>query len=130
MILLIAAYPATLLPSSVFGLTSTASAIVFSPAVGTWFDITPRLKSVRYAIFAQRVAVSVGCICLWAMVSRSLGNAKNGLFAIVILLGCAARLAFVGKSVGIERDWAIVISQSQGIDLNSNALKNVCLIWI
>jgi iron-regulated transporter 1 len=38
-------------------------------------------------------------------------------FAIVILLGCIARIAFVGKTVGIERDW-IVISQSRGIDLN------------
>src|SRR5439155_11965806 len=56
-ILLIAAYPVTLLPSSVFGLTSTASAIIFSPTVGRWFDSTPRLKSVRIAIFTQRVSV-------------------------------------------------------------------------
>ena len=118
-ILLISAYPLTLLPSSVFGLSSTASAIVFSPAVGRGFDMTRRLKTVRYAIFAQRVAVSTGCICLWAMVSQSLGSAKNGLFAVVILLGCVARVAFVGKTVGIERDWAVVISQSRGIDLNS-----------
>ena len=80
--------------------------------------MTPRLESVKYAVFAQRVGVSAGCVCLWAMVSQSLGNAKDGLFAVVILLGCIARLAFVGKTVGIERDWAIVISQSQGIDLN------------
>ena len=105
-ILLIAAYPLTLLPSSIFGLTSTASAIVFSPAVGRWFDGTPRLKSVRVAVLAQRVAVAAGCICLWVMVSRTLGKeVKNGLFAVVILLGCIARLAFVGKTVGIERDW-------------------------
>ena len=119
-ILLISAYPQTLLPSSVFGLASTASAIIFSPTVGRWFDMTPRLKSVRYAIFAQRLGVSAGCVSLWAMVSLSLGNTKNGLFAVVILLGCVARLAFVGKTVGIERDWAIVISQSRGIDLNSD----------
>lgn len=110
-ILLIAAYPMTLLPSSVFGLSSTASAIVFSPTVGRWFDGTSRLKSVRMAIFAQRVAVAVGCICLWVMVSHTLGReVKNGLFAVVILLGCIARLAFVGKTVGIERDWVASIS--------------------
>jgi len=81
--------------------------------------MTSRLKSVRYAIFTQRLGVSAGCICLWAMVSQSLGNVKNGLFAAVILLGCIAKVAFVGKTVGIERDWVIVISQSRGIDLNS-----------
>jgi len=120
-ILLISAYPQTLQPSSIFGLASTAVAIVFSPAVGRWFDMTPRLKSVRYAIFTQRVGVSAGCVCLWAMVSQSLGSAKDGLFAVVILLGCIARLAFVGKTVGIERDWAIVISKSRGIDLSSTS---------
>lgn len=105
-ILLIAAYPQTLLPSSVFGLVSTAAAIVFSPAVGRWFDNTPRLRSVRTAVFAQRIAVGAGCICLWAMVSQGLGEApKDGLFATVIILGCVAKLAFVGKTVGIERDW-------------------------
>jgi solute carrier family 40 (iron-regulated transporter), member 1 len=105
-ILLIAAYPLTLLPSSVFGLASTASAIIFSPAVGRWFDTTARLKSVRLAIFVQRVTVGVGCVCLWVMVSHMLGSElKHGLFAVVILLGCIARLAFVGKTVGIERDW-------------------------
>jgi len=105
-ILLISAYPQTLLPSSVFGLTSTAAAIVFSPAVGRWFDNTPRLRSVRTAVFAQRIAVGAGCICLWAMVSQGLGTSpKDGLFATVIILGCVAKLAFVGKTVGIERDW-------------------------
>lgn len=122
-ILLISAYPQTLLPSSVFGLASTASAIIFSPAVGRWFDMTSRLKSVRYAVFAQRLGVCAGCVCLWTMVSHSLGNTKNGLFAVVILLGCVARLAFVGKTAGIERDWAIVISQSRDIDLNSEPLS-------
>ena len=74
--------------------------------MGRWFDNTARLKSVQVAIFAQRVAVGIGCACLWVMVSQSLGSRlKNGLFAIVILLGCIARLAFVGKTVGIERDW-------------------------
>jgi solute carrier family 40 (iron-regulated transporter), member 1 len=105
-ILLVAAFPSTLLPSSVFGLTSTAAAIVFSPSVGRWFDNTARLKSVRYAIFAQRVAVGAGCICLWIMVARGLETrAKDGFFVGVVLLGCIAKLAFVGKTVGIERDW-------------------------
>ena len=105
-IFLVAAYPATLRPSSIFGLASTASAIVFGPSIGHWFDITPRLKSVRCAIFAQRFVVSGGCVCLWAMITQNLRtNAKDGLFAVAIVLGCIGKLAFVGKTVGIERDW-------------------------
>jgi Ferroportin1 (FPN1) len=79
---------------------------VFSPTVGRWFDNTARLRSVRTAVFAQRIAVGAGCICLWAMVSRGLTkSSKDGLFATVIVLGCVTKLAFVGKTVGIERDW-------------------------
>lgn len=105
-ILLVAAFPDTLMPSSVFGLVTTASAIVFSPTVGRWFDSTARLKSVRLAIAAQRVTVAVGCFCLWIMTSENPETRlKDGLFALVIFLGCIAKLAFVGKTVSIERDW-------------------------
>src|ERR1700738_2750658 len=105
-ILLVAAYPQTLLPSSLFGLLSTGSAILFGPLIGRWFDMTARLKSVRFAIISQRLSVSAGCVCLWAMIAQALRTpAKDGLFAVVILLGCLTKLSFVGKTVGIERDW-------------------------
>jgi hypothetical protein len=43
------------------------------------------------------------------MVARGLDTgAKDGLFAAVIVLGCVAKLAFVGKTVGIERDWVLL----------------------
>ena len=106
-ILLIAAYPLTLLPSSVLGLATTSAAILFSPSVGRWFDKTSRLKSVRTAIFAQRLGVAAGCICLWAMVTQTF-DVKPGLFVVVIFLGCIAKLAFVGKTAGIERDWVVL----------------------
>ena len=105
-ILLIAAYPLTLLPSSVFGLTTTASAILLGPTVGRWFDATVRINGVRSAILSQRIGVGAGCICLWAMISRGLSShPKEVLFVLVIFLGCVARLAFVGKTAAIERDW-------------------------
>jgi solute carrier family 40 (iron-regulated transporter), member 1 len=108
-ILLISAYPQTLLPSSLFGLLTTASAILFGPAIGRSLDSTARLKSVRSAIFCQRISVSAGCICLWAMIVQTLTiRGKHGLFAVVILFGCVAKLAFVGKTACIERDWVFL----------------------
>lgn len=79
---------------------------MLSPAVGRWFDATSRLRSVRASIFMQRSGVAAGCMCLWIMISRTVdARLKHGLFAIAMLLGCIARLAFVGKTAGIERDW-------------------------
>ena len=106
MIFLIAAYPQTLQPSSIFGLVTTASAILFGPSVGRWFDGTDRLKAVRMAIFVQRVTVAIGCVLLWLMIIEDWSaRLKDGVFAVVNLLGCFARLAFVGKTASIERDW-------------------------
>ena len=94
------------MPSSVFGLVTTASAIVFSPTVGRWFDGNARLGSVRFAILTQRVTVAAGCFCLWIMTAWNPETSlKDGLFALIVFLGCIARLAFVGKTVSIERDW-------------------------
>jgi Ferroportin1 (FPN1) len=62
--------------------------------------------SVRAAILVQRIAVAVGCVLLWLMIWEDFGrDLKSGLFAIVNILGCFAKLAFVGKTVSIERDW-------------------------
>jgi solute carrier family 40 (iron-regulated transporter), member 1 len=105
-IFLIAAYPQTLIPSSIFGLVTTASAILFGPTVGRWFDAHERLMSVRVAILVQRITVAVGCILLWLMIWEDFGRGlKSGLFAIANVLGCFAKLAFVGKTASIERDW-------------------------
>jgi len=105
-IFLVAAYPQTVRPSSIFGLVTTASAILFGPSVGRWFDGTDRLKAVRLAIFVQRVTVAIGCVLLWLMILQDgATRLKDGVFAVVNLLGCFARLAFVGKTASIERDW-------------------------
>jgi len=105
-IFLIAAYPRTLQPSSIFGLVTTASAILFGPSVGRWFDSSERLEAVRAAILIQRVMVAIGCVLLWLMIWEDWGDGlKDGVFAVTNLLGCFARLAFVGKTASIERDW-------------------------
>jgi solute carrier family 40 (iron-regulated transporter), member 1 len=111
-IFLISAYPLTLLPSSVLGLATTGFAIAFGPTVGRWFDSSPRLSSVRFAIACQRLSVSIGCICLWVMLCGFGGRrVKDVLFAVVIILACLARGAFVGKTAGIERDWVPMSSK-------------------
>ena len=43
-------YPGTLLPVSIYAVVRSASAIVFSPKVGKYIDVTNRLKLVRISI--------------------------------------------------------------------------------
>lgn len=43
-------FPRTLLPMSIYALISTASAIIFGPAIGRVIDRRGRLLTVRYSI--------------------------------------------------------------------------------
>ncbi|KAK3806494.1 MAG: Ferroporti-1 [Linnemannia gamsii] len=37
-------------------------------------------------------------------------GAQNVFYAFIIVLGCTLKLAFIGNSIAIEKDWAIIIS--------------------
>ena len=100
-------FPHTLLPVSVYALARAISAIIFSPAVGSWVDKTNRLVVVRASIIGERFATAISCGVLlglkirggqWAAVDR-------GLFAIIVVLAAVEKLCAIMNSVSVTRDW-------------------------
>jgi iron-regulated transporter 1 len=58
------------------------------------------------------------------------GYVTYGLFTASVLLACIEKLAFVGNTVSVERDWIIVVSDSLAVDrqeLNS-AMRRIDLV--
>jgi iron-regulated transporter 1 len=58
------------------------------------------------------------------------GYVTYGLFIASVLLACTEKLAFVGNTVSVERDWIIVVSDSLAVDrqeLNS-AMRKIDLV--
>lgn len=100
-------FPLTLLPMSVYALARCGVAIVFSPAVGSRIDNSDRLAVVRASIVGQRLAVAASCGVLWVMEREQdmEAEAKQGLFALVVLLACVEKLCSVMNLVSVERDW-------------------------
>lgn len=130
-IYLVVLFTNTLLPASLYGFITTASAIVFSGSVGGLTDTfnTHRLRIVRTFIFSQKLLVSAsyGIFLVLFYNDNLRQGAENGgrgpnpdaprradvwsCFAAITILGCILILCNVGVSVSVERDWVTSIAK-------------------
>ncbi|KAF9159710.1 hypothetical protein DFQ26_006274 [Actinomortierella ambigua] len=106
-------YTSSLLQASAYGLTTTLMALILSNRIGNWINILSRLNTYRITLFAQKASIIVS-VLLFHFLDRNKGNAKGAVesitFAFIVILGCSLKLAFIGNSIAIERDWAMIIS--------------------
>lgn len=120
-----AAFPDTLLASSIRGLCNTLAALCLSPAIGGWIDRSPsRLRILLLTITANRLSVILGCLGWSVLVFAAsepfksaivqavylpkwltFDGIKPWLFALVIVLGICERLSGIGNMISMERDW-------------------------
>lgn len=122
-------FPGTLFYASIYALLRAGSATLFSARVGRYIDGTDRLISMRRAIILQRGAVGVSCLILLLLLrfpSRQVyedgdADGEGGLVRVVVFwiafplaigLACVEKLASIGNTVAIERDWVVVICDS------------------
>ncbi|KAJ9482693.1 hypothetical protein VN97_g10733 [Penicillium thymicola] len=105
-------FPGTLLYASIYALVRAFSAVALSSWLGAQVDRSDRLVAVRYSIVWQRVPVAVSCLCFVATVSTDSWAVTIALFVVQGLLACMEKLAATANTVAVERDWAIVISDS------------------
>jgi iron-regulated transporter 1 len=111
-------FPGTLLYASIYALLRAAFATLFSTRVGRYIDATNRLISIRHSILWQRGAVAVSCGLLLVLLHFSSSSSSQSQFSAVvfwvtfpasIFLACCEKLASIGNTVAIERDWVVVI---------------------
>ena len=114
-LLLAAIFLGDLLPMSLYALGRAASTILLAPTVGRYINTSERLQAIRRSILWQRSAVLVPC-ALFAILS----SFKSGfgvwirflLLGATTLLACVEKLYAVLNMVSVERDWVVVISNS------------------
>ncbi|KAJ5697526.1 hypothetical protein N7488_011210 [Penicillium malachiteum] len=105
-------FPGTLLYASIYALVRALSPILLSSWMGSRVDKSDRLVALRHSIVWQRVPVAASCLCLVAFQATKNESATSVLFVAVIFLACIEKLAATANTVAVERDWAIVISDS------------------
>ncbi|KAJ5782408.1 hypothetical protein N7457_004182 [Penicillium paradoxum] len=116
-------FPGTLLYASIYALVRAFSTVVLSSWLGAQVDRSDRLVALRHSIVWQRVPVAVSCLCFVATLSIESWPVTVLLFVIQGLLACIEKLAATANVVAVERDWAIVISDSINVprqDLNAS----------
>ncbi|KAF9124733.1 hypothetical protein BGW39_007938 [Mortierella sp. 14UC] len=108
-------YTASLLQSSIYGLTTTLSALLLSNQIGNWINILSRLNTYRFTLLTQKLSIIFSTVLFYYLANNnnddsSQQHSSNALYAVIILLGCTLKLAFIGNSIAIEKDWAVIIS--------------------
>ncbi|KXG47314.1 Major facilitator superfamily domain, general substrate transporter [Penicillium griseofulvum] len=96
-------FPGTLLYASIYALVRAFSAVALSSWLGAQVDRSDRLVAVRHSINSWTLTII--------------------LFVVQGLLACVEKLAATANTVAVERDWAIVISESINVprqDLNAS----------
>ncbi|KAF1971671.1 hypothetical protein BU23DRAFT_569829 [Bimuria novae-zelandiae CBS 107.79] len=122
-IFLAAIFPSTLFYASCYALFRSLTAFLLSSTIGHQVDSSERLSVVRHSIIWQRVSVAVSCGILLLLL-RSTENKWTTIawFSACVVLAGVEKLAFVGNTVAVERDWVVVVAKGLGVpreDLNS-----------
>ncbi|OIW33868.1 hypothetical protein CONLIGDRAFT_565360, partial [Coniochaeta ligniaria NRRL 30616] len=128
-LLFAAAYPDSLLPTSIRGVLTNGVTLLLSPAIGSWVDKNAsRFHTMKITIVVQRACIVAGCL-LWMLlfltprshavddsrpkqVLLKLGNylSKDVIIGILMLFGIFERMCAVGNNLVMERDWVPTIA--------------------
>ncbi|KAG9321869.1 hypothetical protein KVV02_002205 [Mortierella alpina] len=118
-------FTTSLLQSSLYGLITTLAALLLSNRIGNWINILSRLHTYRITLLTQKLSIVVSTL-LFYILDRS-PDKKTVLYACIIVLGCTLKLAFIGNSIAIEKDWAMVISDGH-IQLLLPTMRRIDLV--
>ncbi|EON69804.1 hypothetical protein W97_09067 [Coniosporium apollinis CBS 100218] len=117
-IFLAAIFPGTLFYASCYALIRSIAATILSSYIGNLVDRTDRLALIRQSIVWQRIPVAASCgVFVLLAKLRSSGFLTEMLFAVTVALACVEKLASMGNTIAVERDWLVVISESTVVDL-------------
>lgn len=109
-------YPDTLLYASIYALLRSLAAALFSARIGSYVDRTDRLVAIRASILWQRGSVVASCLLLLVLFRiGGTGVLSYGLFGVTIALAGVEKLASIGNTVAVERDWVVVICEDTGV---------------
>lgn len=125
-------FPTTLYPAALFALISNLVVVLLGPQVGHIVDNNDRIIVVGGSLVLQNAMVGLCGIVITLLASLNVSSPfetwySGVLYIVSIFLGGIIALSQTCSDVAIEKDWAIILSES---DLSStNAmLKRINLI--
>ncbi|GAN07427.1 solute carrier family 40 iron-regulated transporter [Mucor ambiguus] len=101
-------FKTSLLLASIYGFSTTISAIVWSNWVGRLADSTSRLLFVRMTMLVQKSAIVASCILFYIILEFN--YRPYLLYSFIVVFGCMLKLAFIANNIAIEKDWIMVMT--------------------
>jgi iron-regulated transporter 1 len=106
-------FPGTLLYASIYALGRALTGTLLSPKVGSYVDRTNRLKAIRSSIIWQRFPVAASCGLFLVLFAAPQSHLTFWLcFPTTVLLACFEKLAAIGNTIAVERDWIVVVADA------------------
>lgn len=109
-------FPGTLLYASIYALCRSIAGALFASHVGSYVDQTNRLHAIRTSIIWQRFPVAASCGLFLVMVVFKSSIAFWFCFPTAVVFACFEKLAAVGSTVAIERDWIVVAADALEVE--------------
>lgn len=110
-------WPDSLLLTALYGVVEAASIAIFGPTIGDWIDRMQYIKVLRTWLGLQNLSfvVAGGAVSVLLSYSKSTIGMPTftALVIVVNISGAIGALATLAGVILIERDWIVVISESQ-----------------
>ncbi|TVY46138.1 Solute carrier family 40 member [Lachnellula subtilissima] len=131
-----AAYPDTLIASSIRGIVRTLASICFASIVGRWVDHAPhRLKTLWSTISVNRISV-ISASVLWFFLVSSESATQGSLqstssitqdimFGLILFLEVLETLSASGNMLSMERDFVVTAADPDGQPYDLTHLNSV-----
>ena len=102
---------------SIYGLVLSISVILFGAPIGNWIDKSQRLKAARIFLATQNLVTSLSCVILglyFGQVGIEYWPSwiPDAVPIVTIILAAISQLASVGSKIVVEKDWIVVIADS------------------
>lgn len=131
-LLLAGVWPNSILLTALFGLSESLTIVIFGGSVGQYVkkNVHDRVGVVRKALVTQNSSIAACALCILAILqlkSEPGGVRFSLLSVLIILFGCIARLAAVGSTIAIEKDWVARLCKNDEERLARKQLDVSCL---
>lgn len=119
----------TLLPGACFSLVMYATCVIMIPSIGKQLDFANRWKAMRLAIVLENanIIASTGLLGAMLLVTDADGLHKPEwtwpltlLFVGTLICGGVGQVLSEAQTLGIERDWVVIIAQDHGADRSAS----------
>ncbi|KAB8349469.1 hypothetical protein FH972_023496 [Carpinus fangiana] len=115
-----AAFPDTLLMSSLRGLVVTLAALVGSSAIGSAIDrASSRLRSLTLTILCNRLSICAASVAWFWLVRvpevNGYSTSRLAVFAFAVSFGILEKLSSIGNMLASERDWVPALADKNGV---------------